>query len=433
MPIRVVSTPHPRRSAWWLAAACTAAIGYFTLLPAPGEPGTAFFCLICGSRGGVDAVLNLLLFVPLGIALALAGVRPTRAIIAMSILSACIEATQFIALPGRDATLGDIVMNTAGGAIGVAMTYWASAWLRPSPRFAARACVAWSALWLGAQAVASFALAPLLPRVPYYGQIARAFASMATFPGTVLDARVAATSIPDRRIPDELHIRAPLAMGAPISAVVVPGRETARLAPIVRIADRRREEVAILGQDVRTFVFGVRTGAAALRLRPPLFALPDVFADSQDTAAADPQPAVRLDARYGAMVSLRAERPGTSVARDVPVVAGLGWTLVLPQQWYIEGTVVEATITALWLAAGLFPLGLWAGGLRRRRAALAPTRDAVVITVLLGAVLACGLAVIPLRFGLAPARLTDWLGAVGGIVAGFTVARAIRGQQIPAR
>jgi hypothetical protein len=420
MPTRVVSTPHPRRSACWLAAACIAAIGYFTLLPAAGEPGTAFLCLVCGSRGGVDAVLNVLLFAPLGVALALCGVRAPRAIVGMALLSACIEATQFVAIAGRDATLGDIVMNTTGGAIGIALVHWAPTWLRPSRRFAARACVLWSVLWLLAQAVASFALAPLLPDRPYYGQIARSFASMATFPGEVLDARTGTTAVPDRLIPETDSVRARLLAGAPISVLVVPGGDTPRLAPILRIADRDREEVALIGQDARTPVFGVRSGASLLRLRPALFAVPDAFGQTASTARRDLTPTVRLSARFGPVVHLRVEQSGSEIARDLPLVAGLGWTLVLPQQWYVEGTAVEAVITGLWLALGLVPLGFWMAWLRAR--ARAPSRVITTVAIMLAAILVCGLVVIPRQFGLAPGSVVHWLSAIAGIGAGFAIA-----------
>lgn len=433
MPTRVVSTPHPRRPAWWFAAACAAAIGFFTLLPSPGEPGTAFACLVCGSRGGVDAILNLLLFAPLGFALTLCGVRPARAIVAMALLSASIEAIQFMAIPGRDATLGDIVMDTAGGAIGVAMAHWSSAWLRPSSRFAAWACGGWSALWLAMQALSSFAFAPSLPDAAYYGQIARSFASMATFRGNVLDAHVGATTIPDERMASGSNVRALLATGATVSAVVVPGPATSRLAPIIRIADRHRDEVLILGQDARAIVFGVRTGAAVLRLRPPLFALPDALPGSAptDTVGSNAQSTVRLDARYGSTVHLAAEQSGIRVARDIQAVAGLGWTLVLPEQWYIEGSAFEAAITALWFAAGLFPLGYWAGWVRARHDVAPPAILLVVITVALAAILACGLTLIPLRSGLSPANSIHWLSAVAGTVAGFAASLSARRRPLP--
>ena len=421
MATPVGSTPHPRRSAWFLVAVCAGAIGYLTLSPASGEPGTTFFCLICGSRGGVDAVLNVCLFAPLGFALVLCGVRPARAIVLMFVVSACIEATQFFAIAGRDATFGDITTNTIGGSIGVAISYWRLTLLRPSPRLARYLCIASGAVWLAIQLVVSFAFAPSLPATRYYGQIARSFAAMAAFPGAVLDARIGATPIPDVAIPDSAGVRALLLRNAPLSAVVVPGPATPRLAPIVRIADSRREEIVMLGQDGRAAIFGVRAGASELRLRPPLFRLPNAFPAASH--AARDSGTVRLFVRYGRAVRLQAEREQASPARDIAVTVGLGWTLILPGQWYIEGTAGESILTGLWLLASVTPLGFWIGWMRSFTRRARAVRARAAVTLILAALFTVGLDAVPQRAGLAPEGLFHLLAAAAGIVAGLLLSR----------
>ena len=405
--------------------ASVTAIAYFTLTPAPGQPGGTFLCLVCGSRGGVDSVLNLLLFVPLGAALASLGVRPRSAVAGMALFSACIEATQFVALSGRDATLGDIIMNTVGGALGVVLACSAHGWLRPPARIAARACLAWSALWLAGQAVASFSFAPSLPDARYHGQLARAFASMATFKGAILDARIGATVIPDGLITNSADVRALLARRSPVTALVVPAGRTQRLAPIVRIADDRREELVLLAQDGSAAVFGLRTGASVFRLRPPLFRLDGALRGAADPRQGGAGAAVRLRASYGPVVHMRADRSDGSASRDIAARVGLAWTLVLPQQWYIEGTRTEAVITWLWVAAGLIPLGFWMASVRARGADGSSVWPVTLIA--LATVLACGLWLLPRWFGIAPASLAQWIAAAAGLTAGYLAARGVRG------
>jgi hypothetical protein len=58
-------------------------------------------CLICGSRGGEDAVLNVLLFIPFGFGLRLRGTSRWRAWAVTIAVTATVELLQ-IYIPGRD-------------------------------------------------------------------------------------------------------------------------------------------------------------------------------------------------------------------------------------------------------------------------------------------------------------------------------------------
>src|SRR2546423_15044685 len=118
MPSSVAHTPQVRRVGVGLATVAVAAILVLTLAPDSDRPLGEHFCLICGTFGGVDAVLNVLLFMPLGLGLAVAGTSPRRAIVSMAVLSALIELAQLLVVPGRDATIGDLLTNSIGGALG---------------------------------------------------------------------------------------------------------------------------------------------------------------------------------------------------------------------------------------------------------------------------------------------------------------------------
>src|SRR6478672_4733448 len=114
----VALAPHLRRAGVPITLASLLAICLATLWPQPPAPVDSHFCVICGSFGTVDALLNVLLFVPLGIGLSLLEWSERRAVLAMCALSIAIEAAQFFVIPGRDSTLGDVLTNTFGGAMG---------------------------------------------------------------------------------------------------------------------------------------------------------------------------------------------------------------------------------------------------------------------------------------------------------------------------
>ena len=83
--------PHPRRAVAWLndvaqaqqiplgiatTVVSLAIIGGLTMTPLGTEMPDHFdYCILCGRFGTADFILNVLLFIPLGFGLRLAGVR----------------------------------------------------------------------------------------------------------------------------------------------------------------------------------------------------------------------------------------------------------------------------------------------------------------------------------------------------------------------
>jgi hypothetical protein len=115
------SRPIPARAAWVAFAITLALILGATLIPTGGAPpgsGLRILCIRCGNYWVEDDLVNVLLFVPFGAFLALAGVRPSRATMAAALTSISIEVAQFFFVSGRDATVSDAVTNTTGGFIG---------------------------------------------------------------------------------------------------------------------------------------------------------------------------------------------------------------------------------------------------------------------------------------------------------------------------
>ena len=103
-----------------LLLATLAGILLVTLTPTahgPYEPNPGVRLIYAPTDLG-EKLLNVALFAPLGSALAFIGSR--HAVLWGAALSVLIEATQ-LAIPGRLTSLADVILNTAGTAIGAAL------------------------------------------------------------------------------------------------------------------------------------------------------------------------------------------------------------------------------------------------------------------------------------------------------------------------
>jgi len=413
----VAPTPHLRRAGLAITIVSLAAIAFATLLPGPPAAPGSHLCLACGSFGGVNAILNVFLFVPLGVGLALSGYPGKRTVLIIFALSAMIEVTQ-LAIPGRYSTIGDVLTNTIGGALGFAASRYARVWLLPSPRIATPFFIGWCAIWLTVQAASGFAFTPSVPDSRYYyGQLARKLGHFAVFRGRVLGASIDGVSITDTRLSDADSVGRRLRGGGTVAATVLPGGFTNDIAPIVRVADAEEREIALLAQDGQDLLFGVRTGAAILRLRPPLFAVAGVFPSSAKGNSSSTD-TISLSGSYNLCEAQLTATGSARQYRGLPVSASLGWTLVLPFQWLIEDTRAELIFSWIWMAGLMLPMGYW--GARFAGIPDAQANPALALACFLGsvAVLIAGLALVPRAFGFPAAPTRDWLAAATGVLVG---------------
>ena len=81
--------------------AVIAAVLVAVLVPQPSEGAAVSFCVACGERGVADALRNLLLFVPMGMAAAGWFRSPVPAVAACAAVSLGVEVAQ-LWIPGRD-------------------------------------------------------------------------------------------------------------------------------------------------------------------------------------------------------------------------------------------------------------------------------------------------------------------------------------------
>lgn len=119
-------------AAWWLASrrrtagvlAALAALPILTLTLTPTRRDVLVGCAVDWSPPltAPEPLWNVLLFVPFGLALAVASRRPVRAVAAGSALSLGIELAQAVATPiGRSCDTSDWIANSVGSLIGVAL------------------------------------------------------------------------------------------------------------------------------------------------------------------------------------------------------------------------------------------------------------------------------------------------------------------------
>jgi hypothetical protein len=388
------------------------AIGVATLTPSSGQ-SLAHACIICGSYGTTDAVLNVILFAPLGAGLYLFGVSGLKALTIACALSVSIELAQLLVIPGRDATLGDVVMNTLGGSLGFLIALKRETWVTPEPRVARTLALAWGVAWLLLQALTSWAFVPSYPSSRYYGEIAPTLAGFAELRGEVDDPRLGEIRIPDSPFPSTDAVRSALSSGSSFFATATSSELSDDIAPVVRIADDRQREIAMLGLRSSGLVFRVRTVAAILRLRPPTFglAIPALDAGKAEN--------LRISAQYRpSSVGLQALASTAVRADEITVSPALGWTLLVPFQWFIRSGFLEHAVDSLWIVVFLIPFGYWGGRWTAQwRNRNGPLRIVIAAFVQL-LIVAVGLTAIPLLFGLRAVPLAEFLLGVFALAAG---------------
>ena len=399
-----------RNTRW--ALAFTLLILLVTLLPGaeitgPAENLPSTFCLVCGQNGGSDGILNVLLFVPLGLSLMAASDRPLRMVMLVLALSTAIEVLQGI-IPGRYSNLGDVVYNVVGGGLGVGLAVMRDSLLRPSRRVAA-------ALTLGAGAAAGalfllvgVLLAPSFPASIYYGQWTADLHFMEAYEGRVLEASLGPMFLGSERVSDpELAVDLVRA-GAPLDARLVAGPAPPALAPIVSIFDEFRSEIMVLGADRTDLVLRVRYRAQDFRLQRPDLRVRYALAGTL------PGDTIRLRAAMdGRGYSLRLDQHDYGPLRHTP---GEGWALLLhpghTAPW------VDLSLGIAWVAGLLVLAGWWAPGFGWAAGALAMALVGMVLAGVAGPLME-----------VAPVEI---LAAIGGVLTGLLLGRPRRGGRLGA-
>jgi hypothetical protein len=162
----IYSTKRPGSKQQLIVGGIALAIAIGTLFPSRNGLLRPFsFCFACDFRWLADAVLNVGLFVPFGIAAGWRAKSLWRVVLAGALFSTIIELLQMV-IPGRDPELRDIVSNTAGAAIGAMLVYRPRAWLIPGARQASWLANATALVIFAVMAYTAVLLAPAQPLNP---------------------------------------------------------------------------------------------------------------------------------------------------------------------------------------------------------------------------------------------------------------------------
>ena len=368
-----------RRVGWALAIVACLAIAYGTLTPRPGmsgREGYAAICRICDGTPGVDIIANVVLFVPLGVALILAGMRPVRALLLMGAMTTAIELVQ-IPLPGRDASPVDIATNLTGAAIGVLIgRHWRTL-LMPNARAAARLALGAGIAFLAVITATSVALTPSLNALPWE---AIRFAGSDLGPsGRVLDIRVAGEAIVDAYVRKSPEDRAGLLAGEPVVVRAVISQDPSQSTHLAQIVNREIDDIVVISRVRDRATFHIRNRGRDARLREIGVRLTGMFSGSgTDT--------VDVTGRWerGSLV-ITGQRGSDVREYRLPLTASLGWAFLLP----VSGGVGAAfmPLNAAWLAFMLLPFAYWGAAAARASARPAVWRGLqalVIVAAMLG-------------------------------------------------
>ena len=394
-----------------LTAVGLLAIGVLTLRSAPNQildaQRTPLDCLVCGDVGGADVLLNLALFIPLGAGLA--GLRRSLpfTIAAAFLVSLSVELLQYTVVVGRDASLSDLLTNTAGGAAGWALANSSRRFLAPGRRAALRLALAATAIWLAACVLSLWALHPAPPAGRYWGQWAHDFGGRGTFAGKVRRASLDGRPLPDGPLAATPAIRRGLASGEfDLAIEATSGRRWEDNAQIFGLANDAGDIFLEWRQKGGDYEFTLRSRAALLRFHSPELLLPGAAPDR-------PGVPVRLRTTWHAgVITATAEAAGRTTARRVVLAPSGNWAFVWP--WRRDRGPATEAVGAAWLGVTLIVIGFWAG-----RAAGGGTRVAFICAG--GVALALGGG--PALFGPQATSAADWIAAALGMALGYSLGR----------
>ena len=384
-------------------------IALLTLYPLPGQKyasaATPVFCLVCGQEGGQDVVLNLLLFTPFGVGLRLMGLPWSRVALVCGLVSLSVESLQYFVIPGRDASLSDLLTNTTGGALGAAVAPFLRRSIDPTHR-SPRLPYLGACAWLGVQGLSAWLLSPWLPSGEMRSGWAHRAADRRPFHGQVNRVQLQGVPMPaDAPVPNGVEIRAALEDGeVSLELEGTSGVPSEDRSAVYKIK-AGTTPVLTLYERSRDFFFAVPARALQLRLVPPTVKLPAGI-------PAEATKAFRVSAgERDRRIWIRASSGETERLLKVTLSPSLGWSLVAAFGLALGPGF--RLLTAMWLVAFMVPLGFWTARAGK------PWLGRLTLAATLG----LGLGVVPALGGYPPVHWSEWLGAGLGCGAGWALYR----------
>ena len=397
-PLRSLGSRAARAFIFIAAAVVLVATLYPT--EAAGDSGN-IACLICGERGLADAIANVILFIPLGAAAALTGRSTLVALALGAALSCSVEVAQITLIPGRDASLGDLVFNTLGAAAGVAIVKTSWWWLSYNRRRDSRLSLAAAFIAAAIIGATGLLLVPHPPVGTYFVMWTPVLRHLDRYDAPVRSVTIGRQPLLPGRIEEPTQLRELLRAGAPIRIGATVAAKTSRQAAMLAIYDDLKREVVLIGPDRDDLVFRVRMRSAAAWLDQPSLRIVGGWRNLV------PGSEIIVTAHRSSGSYCLGFGPQPPCTRGFS--AGMGWSLLL----HLEHSPMwlEPALNLFWLGMLGFPVGFWA----RRR-----WESVCALSVLAGA-----LVLLSPWVGLLPTPAYHLLGGIAGICLGVVLARAI--------
>ena len=377
--------PLPKVWSWALVALATGGILLATLHGGGHYTSNAWnWSWYEGDEALGELLQNLILFVPLGIGLVLAGVSLVPAIVIGALLSFGVEfAQQWI--PGRDPSVADIACNTISAAIGAGLVRLAPRWLTVSPErsgwHALGAAILAVLVWLGTAA----ALQPTFGPSPYRVIKTPSFRNWVDYRGDVQEARMDG---------GKMYVKATFPSSPP--------HRLSALAAVLNAHDEWGTTLAIAEHDL---LMRYDTPARKLTL-----AQPDLRWEHVLDKIAPGETFIAMTGHEAGRLCLALN---TEWRCDIGYTIGDGWKLIFyPEHW--PGWLL-AIINACWVAGWTIGVGFLAG---RTGGGDGPRRAAKVAV----AIVLLAMIVIPMTTHLKGSSLLEWIGALVGIELGLVLA-----------
>jgi hypothetical protein len=381
-------------------------IAVLTLSPQYGATkAPPSFCLLCGDTSVLDAILNVLLFIPFGMGLRLTGMSRRRAYAIALVTTITVELLQ-LAIPGRDTSLSDVITNSTGAFIGIICADIWRVVLLPSRRVATQLAWGWTLLWALVLTVSAELAHISLPNTTAWGVWRPELLHHDYFSGKVLEATAGGLRTPNAISATSADVRRRLSSDSVVvEATIVGGLVTTPVSAIATVYDYNRSQIFMLGERNGALIFSLRMRTADARVATPDIRLDSVFPRHRSAA---PDTMVVAGGLIHHRLWISARKGGVVRERTHPIDAGLGWSYLLPFDYEYGPEAVWLTV--LWLAALSAPAMYWATRAGRRA------------QLSVGAVLAATLLAIPLAAGVHATAWWEWaalaLGACIGVLLG---------------
>ncbi len=377
-----------------------------TLYPTPAGAAAAartpLLCLVCGQNGGTDVILNLILFTPFATGLRLSGWSWGRVTLACASLSFGVELCQYLAVPGRDASLSDLLTNTIGGAAAAAAAPWLHVAIGPGRRVAQRLVFVGVSLWLVFSALTAWLFMPWLGKSLVLSQRSDRSTEPGAYAGSLGSVVLSGKAMSDGWLDSTASAWAHDHLGR--EALDIRLDMVSQTAPgygvwVYRLRSGRG--LLAINQMGTRLTFEVPRRLALMGLYNPTLRLDD---GAPRTAGV---PFTVMAGERGRHIWLESAAKGRTRRADLLLAPTMAWGLVVPFN-YAFGWEAPL-VTLVWVAMLIAPLGFWGAHTGKPTPVLAILAIAIVL----------GLGVIPWLSHTGPVPLRDWLAAVMGVAAGW--------------